>query len=118
MPSRSTFSLDKLKEYVGDDPQQVKEMLQIFLDTVPDDVEQMNLYFQEKNWPELYKLAHRTKPTFKVFEMDDIYSEIKIIEAIAMQNNIDNNIHNHFSRFVASFEVLKDIIEYELSAFK
>ncbi len=114
-PSNTTYSLDKLKQYVGDNPQQIKEMLQLFLDTVPEDIEQLVVLSKNEDWFELYKVAHRIKPTFEVFAMDQMFNRIKEIETIALNNNIDNSVQVRVKKFYELFQIVKEKIENELS---
>lgn len=108
------YSLDNLSEYLGNDEKQIKEMIGLFLDTIPPDVDQMIKFSDEKKWEEVYKLAHRIKPTFEVFKMMDLHTEIKTIENIARRGNEDDTLDIHIGRFLKGFNLVKDMLEYEL----
>jgi len=108
------YSLDNLSEYLGNDEDQIKEMIRLFLDTIPPDVDQMINYSDGKQWEDVYKLAHRIKPTFEVFQMHDLHAEIKTIEIIARQGNEDDTLDIHLGRFLKGFNLVKDMLEYEL----
>ncbi len=115
MISGRPYKLDNLSEYLGNDKNQIKEMIQLFIDTIPPDVDQIIEFSKQNEWQEVYKLAHRIKPTFEVFQMDDLFREIKTIEMIARNNNQDNNLNIHLDRFVVGFKLVLGMLEYEVS---
>jgi len=41
MNQSKNYSIDKLLQYVGNDVNQINEMIKIFLDTIPPDIDQI-----------------------------------------------------------------------------
>lgn len=74
------FDLSGLEQYVGNDPEQTKEMIQIFLDTMPAEVELIKSHAADKRWVEVYKLVHKIKPSFEVFRMTELCEGMVNIE--------------------------------------
>lgn len=114
MENKQPFRLDKLTQYIGDDPDQIKEMIRIFLDTIPPDIELMKEFMEKEEWFEVYKLAHRIKPSFEVFAMDDILEDIKKIEHLAKENNVDYSLGDYLDHLSINFKEVTKLLENEL----
>lgn len=114
MVHSSLYSLEKLSQYVGNDQEQIKEMIQLFLETVPPDIDKIVVFSQQREWAEVSKVTHRIKPSFDVFEMTEILDDIKKIHQIAKENNVDNSIDNYLSRLSINFNKVTTLLKSEL----
>lgn len=54
-------NLDYLKSLVGDDPETIREMLNIFCEDVPKYLENMQNAQDADNWPDVARTAHSLK---------------------------------------------------------
>ena len=108
------YSIDKLRQYVGDDPDQIREMICLFLDTVPKEVIQIQNFANKKEWFEVYKLAHRIKPSFEVFAMDSILEDIKKIEHLARENNVEQSLDYYIGIFSDKLNTSVELLKTEL----
>jgi HPt (histidine-containing phosphotransfer) domain-containing protein len=115
MTGKKSYSIEKLKEYVGDNPTQIREMITLFLDTVPDEIVCMQKLADEKEWVEVYKLAHRIKPSFEVFSMDSILDNIKKIEHLARENNVENSLVEYIKKLSIELKEIEELLRSELS---
>ncbi len=114
MVSKQLFSLENLSQYVGDDPNQIKEMIKIFLDTTPPEIDLMKDFAEKQEWFEVYKLAHRMKPSIEVFAMYDLLEDVRKIEHIAHENNSDNTLLEYLDRVSTKFSEVWRLLEKEL----
>ncbi len=103
-----TYSLDKLRQYVGDNEKQIREMVLLFINTIPPDLLKLNKYAAASDFENTYKMAHRIKPSFDVFDLKDIYSDIKEIEALAKDSSDSLLLNSKVSSFQLKVE---DVIE-------
>jgi len=111
---KKPYKLDKLSEFVGNDKQQIQEMITIFLETIPPDIDKLKILASEKNWPKVYEIAHRIKPSFDVFEMEDILADIKNIEKIAREHNAEGTIVSDIKELSENFSKIMLLLQLEL----
>lgn len=74
------YNLTSLKESVDNDPEEVREMLQLFIDLGLDTLRNMEEVYQDQNYEELGKLAHRMKSSIRLLEIDSLEPVILSIE--------------------------------------
>lgn len=79
-----TYNLDKLYGYVGKEYNVVKEMVGIFIDTVPKQVELMREGLEASDFIQVSKAAHMLKPSLDIFGVDDQYYPIRDIENLVI----------------------------------
>jgi len=108
------YDFEKLKQYVGDDPAQVKEIIQIFLDTIPIEIEEIKQDAKNCDWGRLYKRIHKIKPSFEVFSMELISKEARQIELLAQENNSENNIDKYINSFETQINKVLSLLKEEL----
>jgi len=92
MEPKKLYSLDKISEYVGGDKDEVLEMITLFLETIPKDIEKLPHFAKNGDWQSVYKIAHKVKPSFDVFAMDEIHADLQKIELLARNNNEEGNL--------------------------
>ena len=85
MDYNASYSIKKLSKYVGDSETQIREMVKLFIDSIPPDVLKLVEFSACGDFENSYKTAHRIKPSFDVFAIDDIFNELKLIESIAIE---------------------------------
>lgn len=104
MKGEKPYKLERLSQYVGNDVNQIKEMIALFLDTIPPDINQLQEMADKKEWHNVYEIAHRIKPSFDVFEMDDIMNDIRKIEHLARENNVEGNLVDYIKKLSEKFD--------------
>ncbi len=108
------YSIEVLSEYVANDPVQVKEMIQLFLETIPPEIVTLHRLYKEEKWFEVYKLAHRIKPSFEVFSMDSILEYIKNIEIVTRENNTDEKLAGYIQSLSIELKEVEKMLKAEL----
>ena len=111
---KKLFSLKKLSEYVGDNKDDIKEMINVFIDTTEPEVSKLKELAEKLEWESVYKIAHKIKPSFKVFEMDEMIEIIDSIELQASQNNKDANLDSKLNEFSEKFNEIVSLLRNEI----
>lgn len=100
--------------YVGNNEEQCKELLELFIDTIPAELEKLNTEITNKNWEKAYQIMHRIKPSFEIMQIKDGSEEfIKLNNNIYSKVNLDsskelfNNMKTH--TYQAVEQIKKDI---------
>ena len=114
MDPKKPYTLDKLSQYVGGNKDEIKEMIGLFLETIPLDINKLPELAQKKEWQNIYKIAHKVKPSFDVFAMDDILIDIKNIEFLARENNKDGNLVSYIQKLMEKFSAVVVLLQAEL----
>lgn len=104
MEGEKPYSLAKLSQYVGDDQNQIKEMIALFLDAIPPDIDKLKELVDKEEWHEVLKITHRIRPSFDVFEMGGILNVIRKIEHLARENNVEGNMVNYMEELTEKFD--------------
>lgn len=73
------YSLDKLKE-IDDSTEFIRQVLRIFLDTVPSNSKAMVKACAEENWEQVYFFAHKMKANINLLSITAIMEDIKFVE--------------------------------------
>jgi CheY-like chemotaxis protein len=86
------YDLTMVQAIAGGDAGFIKKMVQIFLDTIPPSVVQLNIELQQQNWDALSKLAHKMKSTIDSMGIAKLKDVIRTIEANGKQKNQLENL--------------------------
>ncbi len=113
MELEKPYSLNKLSQYVDDDDDEIKEMITLFIDSIPLDINQLPELAKKRDWQSIYKIAHKVKPSFNVFAMNDILLNIKNIELKARNNNIDGDLKSCIDVLMKKFEEIVVLLKAE-----
>lgn len=74
------YSLKKLSGFVGDDPRQVVEMISLFIETIPPELDFLREYASAQEMDHVAMVAHRIKPSLDVFDLQYAMQIIRTIE--------------------------------------
>lgn len=90
------YSLDKLKELADGDEDFIHSVVSVFLDEVPEDLEQLEIALKQKNYPSIYQLAHKIKPNVDLLGMEQTRAAALEIENLGKQGNTGEQIDKIF----------------------
>ena len=79
------FDLSTLKEMLDDDNAAMNMMLTKFVELSPKLLEEINNSFENRNFERVKKIAHEMKPSIDILNIEDLKSEIRLIE----KNSVD-----------------------------
>ncbi|MDR6762967.1 signal transduction histidine kinase/CheY-like chemotaxis protein/HPt (histidine-containing phosphotransfer) domain-containing protein/CHASE3 domain sensor protein [Flavobacterium sp. 2755] len=83
--SSQLYTLDTLKEFLGNDQNALNDVLKAFIISSNENLELLENAITEKNVPEINSIAHRIAPMFRQIEARDIGTLLKTLE----QNNLE-----------------------------
>ncbi|MET3027375.1 ATP-binding protein [Flavobacterium sp. UW10123] len=88
--SSQLYSLDTLKDFLGQDESALKEVLKSFIETTLENIELLKIAIKEQNHDEIKSIAHRIAPMFKQIQANKIGELLKDLEKEDL-NTIDVN---------------------------
>lgn len=107
---QNPYKLEKLSKYFADDKNQIKDMITLFLDTIPPDIKLLEALAEKEEWHELLKITHRIKPSIDVFEMNDILKDIITIEKIARKKNLRGSLNICIKELAEKFDKINKLM--------
>lgn len=105
------YSLDTLKDFLGQDESALKEVLKSFIENSKDNLELLKTAVEEKNHEEIKSIAHRIAPMFKQIQANEIGELLKDLEKEDL-NTID--IKSTFADLKEKMKVLFDELKQEI----
>ena len=80
LPEGKLYDLTMIKEIAHGNNDFVKKMMQLFLDTIPPALSEMNQHIADANWPSLGAVAHKIKPSIDTMGIDLLKEDIRTLE--------------------------------------
>lgn len=112
--STKLYDLSMVQAIAGGDTGFINKMVQIFLDTMPPSVTQLQHELQSQNWDALSKLAHKMKSTIDSMGIASLKEVIRTIEANGKQKNDLDGLPAHVQKVA---EVLEQCVQQLKSDF-
>jgi HPt (histidine-containing phosphotransfer) domain-containing protein len=79
------YDLSMVQSVSGGDEGFIKKMVALFIETVPQNIQELKNALQEENWELVGKTAHKLKSTIDSMGIKSIRQEIRTVEANARQ---------------------------------
>lgn len=76
------YSLDKINEMAEGDQDFINSVVSAFLDEVPADLEALEVALREKDYEQVYQLAHKIKPNVDLLGMEQTRAAALEIETL------------------------------------
>lgn len=95
MPVDSRFKyvrLDYLNELTGGDDDIIGEMMNLFAENTPEVLTKLRSLYEEKEWEEIKKVAHKFKPTLSYMGIKELEGVVPQIEKLALDNDPEGKI--------------------------
>lgn len=77
------YNLSQVKLFLGDDKQQLGNMITIFLNETPVMLKALNDNCENKNYEEVKFYAHKLKSSIDLFQIDGLQQDIRTLEKMA-----------------------------------
>ena len=77
--------LTYIREMSGDSQDIIKEMIQIFLEQVPEFLEEMNSCHSREDWHNLGMIAHKAKSSVAIMGMTKESDDLRTLEILARE---------------------------------
>ncbi|MDQ6528958.1 ATP-binding protein [Flavobacterium sp. LHD-85] len=78
--SSQLYSLETLRDFLGQDESALKEVLKSFIETTVENIELLKTAVREQNHDEIKSIAHRIAPMFKQIQSNEIGELLKDLE--------------------------------------
>jgi CheY-like chemotaxis protein len=85
LPENKLYDLSMVQSVSGGDESFIKKMVALFIETVPQNLDELVKATQEENWDQVGKTAHKLKSTVDSMGIKSIKQEIRTVEANAKQ---------------------------------
>lgn len=80
MGEEKLYNLSTVREFVGDDQEQITGLVMIFLEDVPDMLEKLNESSKTSNLEDLKFYSHKLKSSIDLFQVSDLHDLIRSLE--------------------------------------
>ena len=105
------YSLETLKDFLGNDEEALREVLKSFIENTREIFPLLEKAVTEKNNKEINSIAHRITPMFKQIQANEI---AKILNRLEENNLVNIDLQMAFEDFKAKTEDLLQALQHEL----
>lgn len=85
-PTEKLYDLTMIHDLSGGDEAFIKQMVELFVDTMPASMEELQATLDQKQWEAMGKLAHKLKSTTGSMGMNAIKEEVRAVEQNCKKN--------------------------------
>ena len=94
-------NLEYLRTITEGDTESVRELIVLFIEQVPEFIENLNKFLAEKRYAELGNEAHKAKSSVMIMGMDDLGHDMKTLQLDTISRiNVEN-----YAGYVRKFEL-------------
>jgi len=94
-------NLEYLRTITEGDTESVRELIILFIEQVPEFIENLNKFLDEKRYAELGNEAHKAKSSVMIMGMDELGHDMKTLQLDTISRiNVEN-----YAPLVAKFEL-------------
>ncbi|MGB5270666.1 MAG: Hpt domain-containing protein, partial [Eudoraea sp.] len=90
------YSLDKINEMAEGDEDFINSVISVFLEEVPQDMEDLEIAIDKGDYENVYKLAHKIKPNVDLLGMEQSRAIALDIETLGKNPNNKEEIEQKF----------------------
>ena len=92
------YNLDKINEMAEGDEEFINSVVSVFLEEVPEDLDQLEKSIAQKNYESVYQLAHKIKPNVDLLGMEQARATALEIETLGKSSANSAKIEELFPR--------------------
>ena len=92
-------NLNYLRTITEGDTASMKELMQMFIDQVPEFTENLNKYLMEERYAELGSEAHKAKSSVMIMGMEDLGHDLKVLQLATIGGTKKESYAQHVKRF-------------------
>jgi CheY-like chemotaxis protein/HPt (histidine-containing phosphotransfer) domain-containing protein len=96
--NENLFDLSTIRDISGGDEGFVKKMIELFIETVPTNLKELNSSLNTENWEQVSKSAHKLKSTIDSMGIVSIREDIRKVEINAKKREALADIPNQIDR--------------------
>lgn len=110
-PKRQRYDIYALGEMVNNDKAELKKLLDMFLDTTPDMLTEIEEQFSNENYERIGKLVHKMKPSVTLMKMGELTPLVPLIEDY--ENTPVENLNRSIEKYIKCMKEIVSLIEKE-----
>lgn len=99
MKHHSLTDLSYLRKVTMGDEEIIVETINIFIESIPNVLENLKKHFANQEWEKLYNQAHKVKPNLEYMGMERAHELIIEIEEQARTKNISEDLGDKIEEF-------------------
>jgi hypothetical protein len=80
--SEKLYSLEFVEEMSGGNEEFTKQLIELFIESVPESIEKINKFYENEEYEKLGKEAHKLKSTIQTVQIPSFIEKIKDMEHI------------------------------------
>lgn len=108
------YNLNQVKLFLGDDKQQLGNMITIFLNETPIMLKALNENCESHNYEEVKFYAHKLKSSIDLFQINGLQNDIRILEKLAVEKADPPTIGRYVTGITGTLKVVMKEIEKEV----
>ena len=110
-----TYNLKQIKLFLGNDRQQLDNIITIFLSETPLMLTDLNNNLNEKNFDEVKFYAHKLKSSIDLFQINGVQDDIRTLEQLASEQKDIPAIEKYVNAITSMLEEMLVEIKQEIS---
>jgi len=115
---KDKISLEFLQKIAGNDRHFIIEMLELYLNSMPQSVKSIRDSYNQGNWKQLRMAAHKLKTNLRAIGKKQLATVCERIEAFSQQEARQNNIDSLICQLEHQYETVFEEIKVKLNALK
>ena len=92
-------NLDYLRNITDGDSGSIREIIELFIEQVPEFISNMKKHLEDKSYVELGKEAHKAKSSVMILGMNDLGHDLKSLQLATLNGTREETYANQVSRF-------------------
>lgn len=110
-PKRKRYDIYALGEMVNNDKSELKKLIDMFLDTTPDMLTEIEDQYTKANYERIGKLVHKMKPSVTLMRMGELTPLVPLIEDY--ENTPVDQLNRSIEKYLRSMKEIVSMIEKE-----
>lgn len=111
MEHKNLYDLTIVKEFVGEDMDQILELIMIFLEDVPEMMNKLQEAYENNDFDQIKFYAHKLKSSIDLFKIKEIQEEIRSLETNARD-------HLNLNGIPGKINHITEILDATINCFK
>ena len=107
------YNLNQVKLFLGDDKQQLGNMITVFLNETPMMLKALNENCDNHNYEEVKFYAHKLKSSIDLFQIKGLQNDIRMHEKLAIEKKDPPAIGRYVTGITGTLEVVMKEIKKE-----
>ncbi len=107
-------NLDYLKNITDNDSDSIREIIELFIEQIPQSIESMHKYLGEKRFADLAKEAHKVKSSVEIVGLTELGQALKTLQVSILNQKDKQTYYPIICRFekecLEAIEELKEVI--------